>query len=191
MCIQLRLCPLFKDTPPDFLNLLMILCTVDGGIEVFAILHWETPSHVTDLLPGNFISCQMLLHLFFLFAPITCPIIVVPVPTFLRRVAAIKVQTRWYFPLNGKMSQLQHLLCSLCSTGIKIWVANMRFANHCVLFLFTFYTESQLFGIGFVNHSFAKIWQSNIYCTCLTCKCYIWSFWDLNVRRERMFTMIL
>ena len=36
-------CPMHTDTSPDSLNLLMILCAVDGGIfKVFAILHWVT-----------------------------------------------------------------------------------------------------------------------------------------------------
>ena len=98
---DLRPCPLHTDTPPDSLNLL-IWCTVDGGIfkvgdrwtETLSL--WNAPfisSHVTDLLPMNLVSCQLLLHfLNFYLHQLLFQTFVAPVPSFLRCVAAIKVK---------------------------------------------------------------------------------------------------
>ena len=59
-----------------------------------------------------------------------------PVPTFLRRVAAIKFKMVQFLNLN-----------ILYVFYVLFWIKYgfMRFANHCILFLFTFYKASQLF----------------------------------------------
>ena len=48
---------------------------------------------------------------------------------------------------NGKKSPFKHLICSLCSIR-NITYIYMRFANHCILFSFMFYTVSQHFFLG-------------------------------------------
>jgi len=63
-----------------------------------------------------------------------------PVPNLLRHAAAIKFKVSWYVSWNSKMSHFQHFICLQCSITDKI-----LFANHCILLLFVFHTESQLF----------------------------------------------
>lgn len=46
------------------------------------------------------------------------------------------------------MSQFKHMRCFLGSIVNKIWI--MRFTNHSVLFLFSFYTVSYIvYGLGY------------------------------------------
>ena len=56
-----------------------------------------------------------------------------PVPTFFKRVTAIK------FQISCKMSHFQHLKCFLCSNVSKI-------TCHCTLFFFTFYSVPTFLG---------------------------------------------
>ena len=46
-----------------------------------------------------------------------------------------------YFPLNGKMSQFQHLICSWCSIGNKIWVYEI-YKSLCFYLCFTQHSSS-------------------------------------------------
>ena len=83
-------------------------------------------SHVTEMFPVNIISCNMFLQLFkchLLFQPF-----VAPDPDFFY----ILLPSNWKWHFTWKL-----LIYSYILLWIKYWF--MRFANHRILFLFTFY----------------------------------------------------
>ena len=72
---------------------------------------------------------------------------------FFKCVAAIKVKMSQYFPLNGKMSQLQHLICYLCSIGNKTWVYEVWKSLHSI-FIYVLHSFSGIEVVIFNNTTF-------------------------------------
>lgn len=60
------------------------------------------------------------------------------VPTFYWHVTSIKVKNIWIYPKNNVKCLFKHFMSSPCFIGNETWF------YHCILFLFTRYTSSQL-----------------------------------------------
>jgi len=78
----------------------------------------------------------------------------------LRRVAAITFKMSWRFSWSNKMSH--NIWCVFCVV-LFMKYSFLGFTNHCILFLFSSYTTSQLFWTwGCKLLSYANItWRSN------------------------------
>ena len=102
-----------------------------------------TPSHDTNLLPINQISCKMLCQQFFAstiyFSRFCCSC-----HNFFQMCFCHQIQNESIFFLNFKMSHFQ-LMVSFYSL-LRIKNGFIRFANHWILFLFAFNTAPKLFG---------------------------------------------
>ena len=66
------------------------------------------------------------------------------VPTFLLCVTGIKFKTSEYLPKNIRFISLNITYIAFDMYSIEYTVGWKGFANHCIQFLFTFYTTSQL-----------------------------------------------
>ncbi len=159
--LGLRPCPLRTEIPPDSLNLLIMLCTVEGEI---------SKSHPRPIFAPKGLDLSWMLLLYQIIITITCwhqlfqntslfnqftslLALNCSCPNFFWNVLQVwmtgkdvYLQMTWSWP-----DKTWNILCSYC---LQWNTSQSKFRNHYFLFLFAFSILSQLFLIWGCNKQF-------------------------------------